>query len=171
MRHGRSATQNTGIHWVGFAHSTRRLLMMGLIGGLMLINPLVSAWAAVYQCVDKTGKTILTNRPTGLRHCRVIIEDTVAGTKAGAGRKSQGTTEPTDSDMAPAFADGLTPMPQPGDGGYPRMDPPDTQIPDPSVPSSPGQPCRPGVNPLNPLNDVPCSLRGDPQPGGMSVPR
>ena len=160
---GCSTTQNAGLHWASLARCAHCLLMVGLISGFML----VSAWAAVYQCVDKTGKTILTNRPTGLRHCHVIIEDTVAGSKTGAGRKSQGSTEPIDSGVG----DGLTPIPLPNDSGYPRMDNPNAPPPTSSIPSPPGQPCPPGVNPLNPLNDIPCSSSGEPQPGGMVIPR
>ena len=171
MRQGYPTTQNTGAHWVSPAHSTRRMLMVGLIGGLSLVNPLVSTWAAVYQCVDKTGKTVLTNRQTGLRHCRLLVEDTVAGPKAGAGRKSQDSTEQTDVDMAPALADGLTPLPMPNDSGYLRMGSPDTRLPNPSSSSSPGPPCPPGLNPLNPLNDIPCSVQGESQPGSVVVPR
>jgi hypothetical protein len=166
---GRSATQNAGPQWAGFSQSARRMLYVPLLGILTLITPLVSAWAAVYQCIDKTGQTVLTNRQAGFRQCRVIIEDPVASTKSSPGRKPKSSTEPTDLDLAPAFSDGLTPMPPPNDIPAPRMDTPN---PSPSPPmASPLHPCPPGVNTLNALNDVPCSPSVEPQQGGMGSPR
>lgn len=161
---GRSATQNVGPQWAGFA---RPMLYVPLIGVITLITPLVGAWAAVYQCIDKTGQTVLTNRQAGFRQCRVIIEDPVASTKSSPGRRPKSTSEPAELDLAPAFSDGLTPLPPPSDIPAPRMD-----TPNPSPPmASPPQPCPPGVNTLNPLNDVPCSPSVEPQQGGMGSPR
>lgn len=172
MMRGLSTTQNTKARWIRFVQSIHRMAIVALMSGVMLSSPLVNAWAAVHQCVDKAGKTVLTNRPTGLRHCRVIVEDPVTGSKTAAGRKSQNSADSIDSDTAPTFVDGLTVIPQqPGDGGYPRTESLNTAPSTPSTPSSLDQSCPPGVNPLNPLNDVPCNLRGDPQPSGMAAPR
>lgn len=168
---GHSTTQNTRSLGVRLVQGTCHMMVVGFIGGLMLISPPISTWAAVHQCVDKTGKTVLTNRPTGFRHCRVIVEDTVAGAKTAAGKKSQDSTEQTDSEVVRVLPDGLIPMPQPGENGYPRTDTPDNPPLNPSSASAPEQPCPPGINRLNPLSDVPCNLRGDPQSGGMAAPR
>ena len=110
------------------------------------------AWAAVYECRDATGKTVLTDRPRSLRNCEMRSKGTASA-----------LTPPISSDR---------PSPPPNSPLPPTLPPEyeETSIDSLSAPNprslsspSPSAPCARGLNPLNPLSAPPC-VQSD-QPG------
>jgi hypothetical protein len=123
------------------------------------------AEAAVYQCRDKAGRTVLTNRPSQLRNCHVISEGTTPPATSSASTKSpQGLPPPIISEGSPAppYYDDppMTPDQPPDIEGSPFHSLPE---PDPAMSSStsPSEPCTRGLNPFNPLSAPPC-VQSDP---------
>jgi hypothetical protein len=136
------------------------VLLLSSVASLDSPDP---TWAAVYQCLDAAGKTVLTNRPSELHNCQVLSEGTdSAPTPPAPNTTPQVSTPPMSSDITPA-----PPYAPP----MPPNRPADTQgasvgslpAPNPGVSSSlsPPQPCSRGLNPLNPLSAPPCG-RSDP---------
>jgi hypothetical protein len=111
--------------------------------------------AAVYQCLDRAGKTVLTNKQSGLHACRTFIEGTPPpSTSSEAGMTPQGSPAPFNSEIPPAY------QPEPMVPNRPAHDSSMEGWPAPhrGTPSSPPheQPCSLGFNPLNPLSNPPC---------------
>lgn len=131
-----------------------------LISTMLLWSSVVSvespslAWAAVYECRDATGKTVLTDRPRSLHNCEMRSKGTASA-----------LTPPISSDR---------PSPPPNSPLPPTL-PPEYQetsidslsAPNPRASSSPSTsaPCARGFNPLNPLSAPPC-VQSD-QPGAQ----
>ncbi len=129
--------------------NARRLVSMVLqlacIGLLGCPHP---AGAAVYQCLDRAGKTVLSNKQSGLHHCRVLSEDHApASTPPNAGITPPGSTPDMNSEIPY-----VPPMPPDRPSG--TQESPDVTAPAPS--SSQLRPCSYGMNPLNPLSNLPC---------------
>lgn len=101
--------------------------------------------AAVYECRDAGGKSVLTNKQVGLHSCRSIIK--------------KGAAVPTSpaSSMTPQQPS-ATPMPDESSHAhdpstvFPLLP---NDVPDSAPP--PHSSCRQGVNPLNPLTATPCA--------------
>jgi hypothetical protein len=115
------------------------------------------ALATVYRCVDAAGKTVLSNKQSGLHNCEILVEGSTpsAPPETGAGSQPPGPAHNQERSFVPAE---VPPMPP--------HQPPDSQQfsggegppPIPQEPSSPShQPCSPGLNPLNPLSRPPCT--------------
>ena len=129
-----------------------------LVSTVILLSSVVSvgspspAWAAVYQCRDAAGKTVLTDRPRGLQQCHTLSEDT-----------SSASTPPGSNPTPQVPLQNAPPVPprQPADspgapiGSLPPLNP--------AAPSSPPSthPCPRGLNPLNPLAAAPPCVRSD----------
>jgi len=136
-----------------------------LTSGLWVQAPSVT-WASVYQCVDHTGRRVLTNRTTGLKNCHVIVDNATRESKSSAGKNPPHENQPTDDGITPAFTDTPPqPMGSPQGRLRPWMTPPPSEIPT-SV-----EPCVPGFNPLNPMSSVPCTQADDPQSSGPAQSR
>lgn len=149
-------------------HSSRSSVHIGVRGvcvillltsGMWVHFPSIT-WASVYQCVDHTGRRVLTNRTAGLRNCHIILESATGESKPGAGKKPKASSLPTDDGTSPPYID--TPPPAtvfPNDPPMPWMNtsPGDT---------SSAQPCAPGFNPLNPMSTAPCAQADDPHASG-----
>lgn len=105
------------------------------------------AWAAVYQCLDAAGKTVLTDRPTGLHNCHVLSEGT-ASALMSPGPNALPQLPPQNAPLIPSNQPPDSPGPPIG-----SLPQPNTAAPSPP-PSA--QPCLRGVNPLNPLTTPPC---------------
>jgi hypothetical protein len=140
-----------------------------LVSTVLVLSSVVSldspdpTWAAVYQCLDAAGKTVLTNRPSELHNCQVLSEGTdSAPTPPAPNTTPQVSTPPISSDIPPA-----PPYAPPNAPPMPPNRPADTQgasvgslpAPNPGVSSSLSspQPCSRGLNPLNPLSTPPCA--------------
>jgi hypothetical protein len=96
--------------------------------------------AAVYECRDAVGKSVLTNRQQGLHSCRLVIKEvpTSAATKM-APEQPSATALPNQASHADEPS---TVLPT-------YKDAPESALPPPSS-------CRQGVNLLNPLIATPC---------------
>lgn len=135
------------------------------------------AKATVYQCLDAAGKTVITNKQSGFRHCQTLSDETVpvpdpVPTPPVSGTMPQASTPAVNPDIPPLSPPLPTmPMvpPRPPDlQGGPMSSQP--AIPTPSMPPSPSspQPCSLGLNPLNPMSGPPCepSNQSGTQPAG-----
>ena len=123
--------------------------MVLLWGSVASVESPSVAFAAVYECRDATGRTVLTNKPRSLHKCEMRI---------------QGTASPPMSSARPS-PPSYTPLPPtlPPENQWTSIDP--LSSPHPRAPSSPSPsaPCARGFNPLNPLSAPPC-VQSD-QPG------
>lgn len=124
------------------------VLLFSSVVGLASSYP---TWAAVYQCRDAVGKSVLTNRPSQLRNCFVLSEETPS-----APTPSEASTTPQES-PPPSYAPPLPPNRQADIQGssissLPPPNPGASLSPSPPPP----QPCSRGLNPFNPLSAPPC---------------
>jgi hypothetical protein len=129
------------------------VFFLSSMGGMAFPYP---TWAAVYQCRDRAGKNVLTDRPAQLRNCHVLSGRTTSGLTPSAS-PSQDAPPPVSSENPPEPPyDPAMAMDQPSDAEW-SLPPPD-----PAASSSPSQPqpCSRGLNPLNPLSAPPC-VRSD----------
>jgi hypothetical protein len=119
-----------------------------LLSSVASVDSPYPTWAAVYQCLDAAGKTVLTDRPTGLHSCHVLSEGT-ASAPMPPGPNALPQLPPQNALPIPSH--------QPPDSPGPPIGP--LPPPNPAAPSSPpsAQPCHRGVNPLNPLTTPPCT--------------
>jgi hypothetical protein len=152
-----------------------RVSLVLYLSSVASVNFPYPAWAAIYQCLDAAGKTVLTNRPSQLHNCHVLSEETdSAPTRPAAITTPQVSPPPISSDTpsAPPYAPPMSP-------DWPT----DTQgtsigslpMPNPGVSSSPSppQPCSRGLNPFNPLSAPPCvpsDRSGTNPPGAAPAP-
>jgi hypothetical protein len=123
---GRRRTKHRRIH---HGRMSCMVLSVVLLSSLCPESPSLT-WAAVYECVDAGGKSLLTNKPAQLHNCHMLSEGTI-------------------SELAPAEA-----------GTSPQMSPSPRNADAPEVaymPSDPPTPCARGINPLNPLSNPPCT--------------
>jgi hypothetical protein len=123
--------------------------MVLLWGSVASVESPSVAVAAVYECRDATGRTVLTNRPRSLHHCEMRIQGTASV-----------LPPPMNSDRpSPPSYTPLPPTLYPEDQ-WTSIDP--LSAPNPVAPSSPSPsaPCARGFNPLNPLSAPPC-VRSD----------
>lgn len=146
---------------------------MLLLGSVVSVKSPFPAWAAVYECRDVTGKTVLTDRPRGLRNCKMLSQGTAPA-----------LTPPDMSPMPQVSPPSISPnrSSPPPYVPLPPTPPTDTQgtstgslpAPNPkassSPPPSPPAPCARGLNPLNPLSTLPCvqSDQTGTQPAGVA---
>ncbi len=116
-----------------------------------------SASAAVYQCLDDAGRTVLSNTQSKLHDCQVLSHDPAPlSLPPDAGTTPQDANVPGSELLpSPPYAP-FTPPDRPAD--VPDV-PAGSTPPDRVAPSPPSQPrpCVPGLNPLNPLNGPPCA--------------
>jgi len=132
------------------------------VSSVARVNSPDSAWAAVYQCRDAAGKTVLTNRPLRLNNCRVLSEDTAsASTPSVAIVTPQVSPPPMNSDVSSSspFIPPLPPNRQSDAQGSAVGSIP-AQTRGASLSPSPPQPCSRGLNPFNPLSTPPCAQPG-----------
>jgi hypothetical protein len=147
----------------------------GLISAVLLLGSVVSvespspAWAAIYECRDATGKTVLTDRPKGLHNCEMRSKGTASAlTPSDASPTPQVSPPPISSDRPSPPPDAPLPPPLPTDtqgasiGSHPAPNP------GTSSSSSSPQPCSLGLNSLNPMSGPPCvpSNQSGTQPSG-----
>ena len=92
------------------------------------------ALAAIYECRDATGKTVVTDSPKGLHNCEMRSKGTAS------------TLTPSDASPTPQVL--LPPI------GSDQPSPP-TDDPLPPPLHTP-QPCSLDLNPLNPMSGPPC---------------
>lgn len=120
-----------------------------LWGNVISVEPLSLAWAAVYECRDATGKTVLTDRPRSSHNCKM---------------RSKGTPSALTS---PISSDRSFPLPPAMPPEYQETSIDTLSTPNPRASSlpSPSTPCARGFNPLNPLSAPPC-VQSD-QPGAQ----
>ena len=137
-----------------------RLVAVGLVSSSM-VGPgwPNSSGATVYRCLDRTGKTVLSNRQSELHDCHVLIEETGPRSKSPAGNTTrQGSTPPLNSEIptAPSRFEATPPYQPPDEQNSPIGVLP---APNHDTPATPPQvqPCSYGLNPLNPLSNVPCA--------------
>jgi hypothetical protein len=116
------------------------IIIMALSAGVTHLSV-----AAVYECRDAAGKSVLTNRQVGLHSCRSIIKEAVSL-----------PTSP-ESNMTPEQPSATVIPNESSDAHYPSTELP-TWNPNegPDSPPQPHSSCRQGVNPLNPLIATPC---------------
>ncbi len=164
----RSARQRTEPHWTALltTHSLVTIFLLSTGGAILAA---LSAEATVYQCLDRAGKTVLSNKQSGLHNCQVFIAGTPeSATPPSAAPIPQDPSSSVEPDMFPPFR----PRPLPPDE-VPAYDPPIPASPGPdrapSSPSTHAEPCSPGFNPLNPLSRPPCA-RADQPAGQPSAP-
>lgn len=120
-------------------HRTHPSSMYCMVSLVLTLGSVVSVgsphltWAAVYECVDAGGKSVLTNKPAQLHSCHMLSEG-------------------IDSELTPSEASTL-PQVSP-----PPMRPDRSSRPShiPPMPLNQPTPCVPGINPLNPLSAPPC---------------
>jgi len=133
--------------------------MVLVLSSMTRVNSPSFAWAAVYQCLDAAGKTLLTNRPSQLNNCHVLSEETApASTPPATITTPQVLAPPVNSDIPPAPSY-TPPLPSnrqadpqgSSSGSLPALHPGMSLSP-----SSP-QPCSRGLNPFNPLSAPPCA--------------
>lgn len=136
------------------------LVSVGLfLSSVASMNSPYPAWAAVHQCLDAAGKTVLTNRPSQLHNCHVLSEET-ASTPAPPTpiTTPQVSSPPISSDIPPAppYAAPAPPnLPDDAQGSSIGSLPP--PHPGASLSPTPPQPCSRGLNPFNPLSAPPCA--------------
>ena len=156
---GGSATQRTE------HRRTRPGSVHCLVSMVLMLSSVVSVaspsptWAAVYQCRDAAGKSVLTNKPSQLRNCNVLSGEPALASTPPAPSTMPRVSPPSFSPDIPPTSSYAPPMPpnQP-------VDPQGASIgslpaPNPGASSSipPPQPCPRGLNPFNPLNAPPCA--------------
>ena len=129
-------------------------------------------WGAIYQCRDSVGEIVLTDRPSQLRNCRVLIEGTApAPTPHASATTLEGSVPPITSERSPipSHASDIPPNESP-DRASDWLPPPNPA--GASTPPSP--PCSTGLNPLNPLSTPPCARPDQsgatPPPTGTPAP-
>ena len=162
-------------------HRTRPGSIHCLASMMLMLNSVVSlaspypTWAAVYQCRDAAGKNVLTNRPSQLNNCHVLIEETASTpTPAAAITTPQILPPPMNSDIPPTppTAPPLPPNRQVDTQGSSSGSLPPAN-PGASSSRSPVQPCSRGLNPINPLSAPPCTRSdqsGTNSPGAAPAP-
>ena len=152
-----TARQGTESHWTARGDVHRLVSMVLLLSTIIGAGSPFPARAAVYQCRDAAGRTVLSNKQSELKNCQVLTDQMAPASMP---------PDPSGSSEIPPASPYVAPMPPnlPAD----TQDPSGGSLPPPnrSAPSSPSQlqPCSPGLNPLNPLNNPPC-VRSD-QSGG-----
>lgn len=170
----RSVDQGTELHLTHPGNAHRLVVMTLLLCGMVSVGSPYPTWAAVYQCLDAAGKTVLTNKQSALQHCQVLSEETApTPTPPVSDTTPQVSAPPVNPDMPPAhqYVPSMPMLP-------PRL--PDTQggsigsqpAPNPGTSSSSSspQPCSLGLNPLNPMSGPPCvqSNQSGTQPSGAA---
>jgi hypothetical protein len=145
------------------------MLLFSSVVGLVSSYP---TWASVYQCRDAAGKSVLTNRPSQLRNCFVLSEETPsAPTPPEASATPQDSPPPMNSDISPppSYAPPMPPNRQADTQGSSISSPPPPN-PGASLSPSPPQPCSRGLNPFNPLSAPPCvqSEKSGAKPSGAT---
>lgn len=156
------------------SHRTHPRCIHCLVPMVLLLSCVVSmeappfTWAATYQCVDKTGKTMLTNRPSELHSCHMLSEGTASAlTPHEASMLPQVSPPPISSEIPslPPYAPPMSPNWSTDSQGASTGSLP---APSPGALSSPSPPppCFRGLNPLNPLSTPPCVRpdQSEPQP-------
>jgi len=136
--------------------------VMILLSSVARLNSPDSTWAAVYQCREEAGKTVLTNRPLQLNNCRVLTEDPAsdsASSAAMATPQDSGPAMNSDVPSAPPYVP-PTPLSRQGDPQASAIGSAPAPNPGVSVPPPSPQPCSHGWNPLNPLSAPPCTQSG-----------
>ena len=122
-----------------------------LWGSVVSVESPSAALAAIYECRDATGKTVVTDRPKGLHNCEM---------------RSKGTASarpPSDASPTPQV------IHPPIDSDEPFL-PIDDPLP---PPLHTPQPCSLALNPLNPMSGPPCvpsNQSGTPPSGAPPVP-
>jgi hypothetical protein len=124
------------------------ILLMAIMGS-MTPSP-----AAVYECRDAEGKSVLTNRQGRLRSCRSIINK--AAPVATSPASEMTPQHPSAAASPNEFIDAPQPSP-----ALPSFNPYDTDSGPP-----PRSSCPLGLNPLNPLIATPCA---SPQPQSSTI--
>lgn len=125
-------------------HRSRPSRIYGMVSLAVLLGSVVDiefphlTWAAVYECVDAGGKSVLTNKPAQLHNCHMLSED-------------------TNSELTPSEAS--TPPEVSPPSIRPERPPRPSRIPS-LPPSNVPTPCASGINPLNPLSSPPCVHSG-----------
>lgn len=169
----RSVRQGTEPHRTAHGLVHRLTLTVFLLSGPVGLGSSSLTWAAVYQCLDAEGKTVLSNKQSEFHKCRVLTQETpAAATPPGASMTPQGSTPSVDSELPP------TPSVPPMTLNRPADQDPAIRSQPPSnagASSSPSQlrPCSHGLNPLNPLSSPPCvgsDQAGAKPPGAAPIP-
>ena len=152
----RSVRQGVERHWTARSHIHRVVPMVFLLSGLVVVGSSYSTWAAVYQCLNAAGKTVLSNKQSELHKCRVLSAETTPVSTPPASMTPQGSTPAVNSEIPPAPPVPPMTVNRPGDfqDAAIRSQPP----PNPAASSSPAplRRCAHGLNPLNPLSSQPC---------------
>jgi hypothetical protein len=144
------------------------LLLLNSAGSMESPSP---AWAAVYECRDATGTTVLTDRPRDLHNCKMLSKGkTSTLTPPDASPMPQMSPPPINSDQPSPHPYVPLPPTLPTDTEGSSID--SLSAPSPKSAASPSQsaPCVRGLNPLNPLSDPPCvqSDQSGTQPAGAA---
>jgi len=115
--------------------------------------------AAVYECLDAAGKTVITNRQSDLHNCRLLSEGADQTVTPPAPSVTPQVSPPAlspDSPPAPPLVPPVIPPVRQPDtrSSLPGLPPP---VSAPGMSPAPAQPCSSGLNPLNPLTGPPCA--------------
>ncbi len=115
------------------------------------------AMATIYRCLDAEGKTVLSNKQSGLHRCEVLVEGSApssATPEPGSTHQPAAPAVTPERPFVPLDPEPLPPHQPPDARNFAGSDgaPPHPREP----PASSHQPCPPGLNPLNPLSRPPC---------------
>jgi len=146
-----SGGQGMGDHRIRPGHIHCIVSTVLLLSSLASVESPSLTWGAVYECLDVTGKPLLTNRPIHLHNCHML-------TPSEASTSPQVSPLPisSDSPSLPSYVPAV-PLNMPTDhvasgGSLSASNSGDQTL------SSP--PCAHRLNPLNPLSTPPC-VRSD----------
>lgn len=141
-----------------------------LLGSGVSVESPSPAWAAIYECRDATGKTVVTDRPKGLHNCKMRSKGTASAlTPSDASPTPQVLPPPISSDQPSPPPDAPLPPPLPTDSQGASIGSHPAPKSGTSSSSSSPQPCSLELNPLNPMSGPPCvpSNQSGTQPSGV----
>jgi hypothetical protein len=163
LLHLRSAVQisKTLIRWWSMRHPNTRRSSIGSLASnsflwstviLMAVGTHISL-AAVYECRDGRGSSVLTNRQVGLHSCRSIIKESASVSVSPPSNMTP--QQPSSAAMSNESSHDHEPSTV-----FPF-------VPNDGPDSTPPPSCRQGVNPLNPLIARSCA---SPDPSSPAQP-
>src|ERR1700704_1281569 len=128
-----------------------------LLRGLVSVESPSLTWAAVYECLDVRGNPLLTNRPSQLHNCHMLIEETASDqtpSQVSPPPEVSPTTISSDRPSPPSYAPPMPlPLNLPTDHGASAGSLSASNLGGQSLASPP---CAHRLNPFNPLSTPPC---------------
>ena len=140
-------------HRIRPIHCTISIVL--LLSILVNVGSPYLTWAAVYECLDVGGETMLTNRPAQPQICRMLIEGTATDLTPDVSTPPQVAAPPSPYSYVPN--DPPLPSNLPSDHA---ASPDSLSASNPGKQSLPSPPCAHRLYPLNPLSTPPCVRSG-----------